>query len=335
MNNSELKTEINGVVARVRAVQESRGLSDKQLIKEFPQLGSTKTWRQRLVEGNLKETNLDRLVTKLRQIATILDGGLPGEAFYGEMPFSKEMNSRLKQLERQVNDRRILVCLAPNGCGKSMFARWAVQQDRARRAYLRMRPTWREKKLHICAGFARALGRPINTSNVADVEEIAINALQGEPRTVFIDQAHEGGVALMHELRVFVDETPSRFVYLAYPTAWHRVHTASTDALIEAQAFMGRCLKPPFDLYKDGIAQGDVEVFLQRVAGVDSSTAKSLAVELLQVLRGKTNLRLLEDAIESATAVSDGRVPSAALIAERVNILTGQATDNSKREEGE
>jgi hypothetical protein len=333
--NTELKTEIRGIVARVREVQDARGLSDKQLLREFPQLGSTKTWRQRLVEEQFDDINVARLVGKLRQIATILDGGLPDEEFHSEMPFAFEMLTRLRKLENQTNDRRILVCLAPNGCGKSMFARWAVSQDRSHRCYLRMRPTWREKKLHICAGFVRALGGTVSTSNVAEVEGKAIEALQGEPRTVFIDQAHEGGVALMHELRAFVDETPSRFVYLAYPTAYHRVQTASNDALIEAQAFLGRCLKPPFDLYKKGIQQGDVEIFLQRVGGLPTTAAKSVAVEVLQTLRSHTNLRLLEDAIESATSKAGGKIPPVPMLVEEINALAGESAKATEKTEEE
>ena len=212
---SDIINEIRAITARIAAVQAERKLSDADLLREYPDIGSTKTWRQRLCAGELDELDHDRILAKLRRVAVILDGGSPDDLFIKEMQFAVEMNARLAQLERQTNDRRILVCLAPNGTGKSAFARWAVNQKRSTRTYVRIRPTWRNKPLHLCRGIARALGQEINTSNVADAEEAVINALSGEPITVFLDQAHEGGVALMHELRAFVDETKSRFVYLA------------------------------------------------------------------------------------------------------------------------
>ena len=43
---------------------------------------------------------------------------------------------------------------------------------------------------------------------------------------------------------------------------------ASSDAMIEAQAFIGRCRKPIFDLYREGCQQADVVFYLEQVAGL-------------------------------------------------------------------
>jgi hypothetical protein len=61
--------EIAAIVQRLAEVQRSRKLSDRQLVEEYPDLGSTKTWRQRLVPGTLDGLNLDRLAGKLRRLA--------------------------------------------------------------------------------------------------------------------------------------------------------------------------------------------------------------------------------------------------------------------------
>jgi len=143
------------------------------------------------------------------------------------------------------------------------------------------------------------------STNPAEVEQAVIEGLSAQPKTLFVDQAHEGGVQLMHELRAFVDETPARFVYLAYDTAFKRVQTASTDALIEAQAFLGRCLKPSFDLYRNGILNKDVNFYLRKRGGLSASAAESVTAKILPALQGHTNLRLLDDAIEAAEAALD------------------------------
>ena len=295
--------ELKKLSARILAIQVDRRLSDTQLVKDYPHIGSTKTWRNRILEQRWDEINLITQLQNLRSVSDILDGRLPGEFFDAEMPFATQMTKLLNRLERSTNDRRILVCLAPNGTGKSVFARWAVAQKNGTRSVVRMRPTWRNKKVHICAGIARAIGKPVTTTNPADVEHALIEALIAEPRTVFIDQAHEGGVELMHELRSFVDETPSRFVYLAYPTAYSRVQTGSTDAMIEAQAFIGRCLKPPFDNYRHGILVEDVRRYLVKVGSLTPLQAESTAARVLPTLRSTTNLRLLDDAITDASSI--------------------------------
>lgn len=296
--------EARAVVARLLDIQRARKLSDRQLVDEYPELGSQKTWRQRLVLANGEGLNPERTLAKLRRIAVVLDGGTPDAVFYGGLPFAKEVLARLTLLERTTTDRRILVVLAPNGTGKTTTARWAVSQSRTTRAYCRLRPGWRNKGVHIANGIARALGSDDACSSAADAEQRLITLLSGQPRTVFLDQAHEGGPALMHLVRALVDETPSRFVYLGYDTAFRRVQTANTDALIEAQAFLGRCQKPIFDAYKLGTQARDVSAFLQIGCGLIPAAADGIASRIVTLLQRHTNLRLLEDAVVRARAMS-------------------------------
>jgi len=305
LSREEMLREIAAVTARLNEIQLSRKLSDRELVNEYPDLGSTKTWRQRLVAGNLDGLNLERTFTRLRRVSVLLTGEQPDEVFFRDLPFTREMASRVEMLEGQTNDRRIFVCLAPNGVGKSATCRWLVGQSRARRVAVRMLPTWRNKLLHIYTGICTALGQSIQTTNVAAAEQHAISLLRGQPHTLFIDQAHEGGLALMHILRALVDETPSRFVYLAYFTAFRSVQTGSTDALIEAKAFLGRCLKPVFDLYSDGTHVADVALYLRRAAELTAAAAEGVAGKITPILQATANLRLLDDAIASARAADD------------------------------
>ncbi len=322
-NDAQLREEMDAMISRIAAIQAERELTDSKLIDEYPQLGSAKTWTDRLLARNWKELNHRRWHKNLLAVCTILDGGSPEEDFFSDLRFAVEMRARLTKLERQTNDRRILVCLAPNGCGKSAFARWAVNQARSRRAMVRLRPSWRNKISHIARGITRALGEePVNT-NPADCEDAAIRLLRSQPTTLFLDQAHEGGVAVMHLLRAFVDETPSRFVYLGYSTGYRSVITASNDALIEAQAFLGRCQKPVFDLYRDGTRNEDVKFYLQRVAGLSDPAATGLVDKILPALNRHTNLRLLEDAIQAARAEDGSDDPKAESIRAKIFALSG------------
>ena len=298
---TEQIAEARVTIKRLEAYQRSAKLSDTALVRQYPYLGSTKTWRQRLLGEAWEGMHPERTLQRLRRIAAVMDGGLPDAEFYSQLPFTQELAKRIRLLEEQTTDRRVLVALAPNGCGKTTAARWAVAQNPAERCYCRLRPAWRNKELHIANGIARALGAESDTANAAEAESRLVGLLSGQPRTLFLDQAHEGGPALMHLLRVLVDETPSRFVYLGYDTAYRRVLVATSDALIEAQAFRGRCLKPIFDTYKDGTQERDVAVYLQAAADVDASVAKGISNRLTKVLQQNGNLRLLADAIEQAS----------------------------------
>lgn len=319
----DLVAEMAAVVRRIAAMQQERRLSDTRLVDEYPDLGSTKTWKDRLLPETFSGLNLERWHRKLMRVAAVLDGGSPDEEYYADMPFAREMHARMLKLERQQSDRRILACLAANGTGKSLFARWAVNQSRSTRSIVRMHPWCRNKMVHICSTIARVLGDDGQYSSPATAGAAVIRLLDGQPRTLFIDQAHEGGVALMHVLRALVDETPSRFVYLAYDTAFRQVMTSSTDAMVEAQSFMGRCLKPVFDRYRSGTRTEDVGVYLQRSGGMSRAAADSLAVRLAPALQRHTNLRLLDDAIAAARSKTGDDNPPADDIRDMVFALSG------------
>lgn len=319
--NTAQREEAQAVISRLAAYQKTAGLSDVRLVRQFPDLGSTRTWRQRLMAGAWDQLRPERTLKRLRRIATILDGGLPEAEFFRDLPFTRELIARVALLERQANDRRILVVLAPTGCGKSTTARWCVAQSPGDRAYCQIRDSWRNKLIHIANGIARALGADTDLPNAATAEERLVSMLRGQPRTVFLDQAHEGGPALMHLLRVLVDETPSRFVYLGYDTAYRRVMIATTDALIEAQAFRGRCLKPIFDTYRSGTQPRDVSAYLREAAELDAAVASGLAARLTPVLQQHGNLRLLADAIAAAEAAAEnGEIAPDAILAHAIGM---------------
>lgn len=322
------------IVTRLEEIQRARKLSDRQLVDEYPDLGSTKTWRQRLLGSRWDGLNAERTLRRLQRIGTVLDGGVPNATFFRDLPFAQEVIARVGQLERSVTDRRILVCLAPNGCGKTSVARWCVAQARSTRAYCRLLTTSR-KTIHIANRISHALGSDDDARNAPDAENRLIAQLTGTPKTVFLDQAHEGGPALMHLLRALVDETPSRFVYLGYDTAFRRVQSATTDALIEAQAFMGRALKPIFDVYKAGTSSRDVAIYLQRSADLSPSAAGSVAARIASVLQRTANLRLLDDAIQAARAGHDDDEAEADAIVSQVYALSGLKPQGAKLGEEE
>lgn len=315
--------EIRSTIQRLSSYQQSLGISDQKLLEQFPELGSQKTWRSRLLAGDWSGLDAKRLYDRMRRVAAILDGGLPDAEFCRDLPFARAVHAAVTTLERTRTDRRILMVLAPHGTGKTMTARWCVAQDRSRRVYCRMRPGWRNRELHIANGICESLGDPADHANAASAERRLIALLNSEPRTVFVDQAHEGGPALMHLLRCLVDETPARFVYLGYDTGFRRAQTATTDALIEAQAFLGRCQRPFLDQWRHGVTQQDISAYLIGIAGLSKAAADGLAHRLTGILRRHGNLRLLADAVDQWQSIETRGQDKAELIAAAVCRLAG------------
>jgi hypothetical protein len=294
--------EARAIVSRLVKIQGASGWSDSRMVETYPELGSQRSWA-RWRAGDYSRSHPARTLMRLRRISAQVDGGTPPEDVI-ELPFLRELRKRVAFLERTTTDRRVLVVLAPNGTGKTTAARKLVDERRECRRYCRLRPGWRNKEFHIARGLLRAIGVADDAGNAAEAEERLVEVLSSAPSTVFLDQAHEGGAALMHLVRCLVDETPSRFVYLGYETAWGRVHSSTADAMVEARAFVGRCMKPLWLAYRQGTLPADVRDFLV-ASGWEADTAATLGRTITPVLQSAGNLRLLADGLEFARAAAD------------------------------
>ncbi len=319
MHDQPELTELNQLVARLKAAQTAVKENDKKFVARFRDgtnellLGSDRTW-QRLKDGddwqNLKPA---KWLGRVRAAVAILDGGSKLITIYKDFPFYRDGMQHIETLERSTNDRRIAVLLAPTGTGKTALARNAEDQSRTTRSYVMASPAWREgAKLcrgegnapAIAAGIYQALTREnVQKAGFIVALQKLTDFLNANPRTILIDQAERGGTSLMTLLIHLVDETPARFVYLAYPTHYYRIVNATTGALAETKQFLGRCIKPVFDAYANGTKFEDVRCML-RHANITGIPKKDVE-EALDKILASGGMRTLGDAIAKASASAD------------------------------
>jgi hypothetical protein len=336
--NGELG-EARAAVARLKKAQTTLKLSNSQFVGRFRDgngdvlLGSQRTW-ERMSKDEWDNNKPEKWLDKLRQACSQLDGGTPVRNVFPDMPFFKKATEILNRLEAQKTDRRIAVMLGWTGTGKSVWARAQVDKQRATRIYVRAMPGWREKGIAICSGIIQAINGERLELNMGYDEALGkLKLLLGSSDiTVFLDEAHEGGVELMKIIRYLVDETTSRFVYLGYPTEYNRVVAASTGALAEARQFLGRALKPIFTDYQNGTKVEDVAVILKR-NGFDAADARDVAARTTPSLVAGTGLRMLADCLELAKewAAEDEADLSPDLIQEALEEMTGVSVKNEKK----
>jgi hypothetical protein len=297
--------QLKSLVAELKNHQDTVGLSDRKMVAKFkntngrPLLGSAKTW-VKLVEGDYSGLNLDRWVQQIFEVKSQVSGGARSTKFFKEMPITAALDAELDRLEAAANDRRCLMCLAPTGVGKSMFIHSAVKEEPATRMFAAAHPGWRNSMTNICCGIIAAIGETQScyAGNAAALDKLT--ALLSSPaRTIFIDEAHDGGVVLMRIIRHLIDRTPTRFFYSGYPTEFDAVRSATAGAVTEAQQFLGRCQKPIFEDYRDGTKPEDVAFYLHKALGFPlKGDAKTVAEEITPILQRRYNLRLLDDAVE-------------------------------------
>lgn len=308
----EKAAELKGLVAFLVKHQKTRDLSDRAMIAQFKNpngrllLGSAKTWRERLCGADYSSLNVGRWVNRLSEVRLQIEGGARSTNFFKDLPITKLLTGELDRLEGASNDRRCVVCLAPTGVGKSVFIQAAARERPSCRRAVAAHPGWRDSVTNICCGILADFGeeQPPYYGAAAAIDKLT-RILQSMTWTLLIDEAHDGGVALMRVCRHLIDRTATRIFYSGYPTEFARVRTATAGAITEAQQFLGRCQKPIFDDYQEGTKDADVEFYVRQALGFDEADARTVATATTTTLQRRYNLRLLEDAIELAEKKSD------------------------------
>lgn len=306
--NDEMRKEIGALAARFSELQRTLGLKNGAFAARYRKyVGSEKAWNA--VKDNRWDgyLNPEKLVAKLREFARFIDAAQSYDAdeFVQGLPFVRNMNARFEALLGADKDRRCLLCLSPQGVGKSWWASSIVKDDPARRTYVRVPFTWREKPMHLTRGLASALNLPEKKNPAAQEAELIEGLRKREDHVVVIDEAHNGGVALMKLLKDLIDETRARFVYLAFPTEFDIVSGSGVGAIGEARQFLRRCLRPVFDTYRSGIGAADVVDFMAGSGVEKNGELRAFAAEVAPVLAGKHNLADLSDALANARAEAE------------------------------
>jgi hypothetical protein len=314
--------------------QHQRNESDSKFCARYRRfLGSTKTWRSRLLAGDFVQVDVPKKIEALSRLVSYLEGGSIPEEYYDDLPFCSSFAKLLTRLENQtVTDRRILCVLGAVGVGKTMACNAAVRETISkswnghRRLHIIVPEALRENKLGLLNAIATALGCVPDQSGAAALMDAVKVALSGKDTLIF-DEAHQGGVMLMRLIKDLTNVTKdAKFVYVALRTEYMRVLSANKGAITEAKQFIRRCMQPVFDMYADGTkaavvtkepidpkepkagnktAPGDAALLLHHKAGLSLPESRRLAAEKLNSLRQHGNLSSLADAIENAEAEAE------------------------------
>ncbi|MCX6908128.1 MAG: hypothetical protein NTY01_08805 [Verrucomicrobia bacterium] len=335
--NPTLKTELDALIARIEKHRAALRLSPAKFVARYQRyLGSVRSYEDRILTRSFDRLNTDKLLAKLRQFVAELDGGTSVQTVYQDLPVLSKLWTLYEMLQGQTTDRRCLVFVGVTGCGKTVGMR-AICNDpdtAGDTAFVKCLPRMERSPLALALAVCTAIGCESSGSFTECVANIG-GSLRAAPKTVMFDDGHYGGTLLMALIKCWIDETPSRFIYATYPTDFFALQTATLRGAAESQQLLGRCLKPKFDEYKDGIGLRDAAKFLRRAAGLDKD-AESTARAVLDLCRRNGNLRLLADAVENVAISADdaGDEITGRDIIEEVRALCGLQTQGAAESGG-
>jgi len=324
---TEAQEQLDRLVKRIETHQKDMNLSDAQFVARFQRfIGTSKTWRNRLCARDWKElgARLDKWTAKLSAFVAELDGGSVLAEFFDKLPITAYAQDTYEILQGTKSDRRCAWLIGPTGIGKTECLRRIVQKNPGSAIFISANETWKDSRMQIALGLAKALGSAVGYSAAATFAN-AVEHLKFNPVTICFDEMHEGGVLLMKLIKSIINETRAKVIVGVYPTTWNRLINGNTDATAEAQQLLGRSYKPIEMRWTMGITIEDAVAYLH-CATILNGRCKPLAEKLLPVLRQGGNLRLLADAVELArmNAEENGEDPDADMIEQAVAALVVQ-----------
>lgn len=301
--------EIEGLITRFSQFQATLGHSDRSFVAKFKELVSEKSWkliRERKWPGHIKS---DEVLSRLRALERRVDSttAFNEQEFIDSMPFVRELNAEFSRLLSADKDRRGMIVLAPEGVGKSWWAASIVDEDPARRFYVHLASTWREKPLHILRGIADRIGASEEINPAAAQRAVVAKLNEINDPVLIIDEGHNGGIALWRLCKDLIATTKVRIVLMAFPTQFDQIRMSSTAAVAEARQFLRRCQRPILDSYRNGVKAEDIVAFLVGAGGFPKrAETEAVAAQLQTTVARNGNISVLSDALAEARAEADG-----------------------------
>jgi DNA transposition AAA+ family ATPase len=268
--------ELVALTQRIRAWQENRKLSDNELLRRLPGLGSTKTYT-RLIKGDFAELDLERWLAEYRSVWAVIES-LTGrehdeEDLYEDISTVVALRRALVEILECRSIRRVILLEGDSGLGKSSALTLLQRKYGQRVLLVEAADAWADNPNAFLGAILDALGVKEQALSRDGRLRQVVAKLRTHRITIAIDEAHHLGPHCLNTAKTLINQTPSEIALLALPTLWRRLERTSYE---EVKQLLGNRLAERIKI--GDIREADVRKILQRRAEVDD--AKSPAVVL-------------------------------------------------------
>jgi hypothetical protein len=326
INTSEYQLDAEArvfeVAREIRQWQEARRLSGVKLLKQFPTLGSTKTFAK-LAEGDAEGLDVEQWLARYEGVLRVIQREAEEEEqTWEDLGPTAALLTVAPQLIMHRGLNRLVICEGDSGSGKSR----ALQALRARHhgnvLVVEADESWKTPKAMV-SNLLVAIGESASVENISGDfltrQNRLIDALRARRVLVCIDESQHMAAQGLTILKTLLNRTVSCFIIAGQSTLWRKLQaTAWQEA---KQLRHNRCFA---SLSFGAPAAEDVELFVARRAlmlgggGVDelkAGTWKTLG-DYAARYGGFAFLRDTVDearrAVPSGATLDDGALLSAA-----------------------
>jgi DNA transposition AAA+ family ATPase len=270
-----MKTELQQAARDIRAWQLSKDLSDVQMLKKFPGLGSTKTYT-RLLAADVEDLDTERWLIELRQVQALIealaDASTDDEPLYDDLSTCARLRVSALEAMKERGNNRLIITLGPPGSGKTSAAIALAGKYGSRIVLAEADETWKSAN-NALGGLLRAVGVKDLPASAADRLARLIERLREGERCLIIDEAHHMGVPAFNLVKTLLNQTGCQVILLALPVLFRRLEMAAWEEV--RQLTQNRLLER---IRLDQVQPHDAEKFLaRRLAWSNGEIKKAVA----------------------------------------------------------
>lgn len=234
-----------GLARQIRAWQEGQRspLSDNQMVRTFPGLGSDKTYRK-LRDGDLSSLNADAHLPKYRGVwaqIEALAGAAAAEEYYDDLQPALDAGAAVAGLIPQRGMTRLVAIVGPTGSGKTTAARIAARKFPGSVVLTEAHEGW--ASLNCALGDMLLATGAVKTADdlpagAGDRLSKLISHLKSSRRLLWIDEGHHCTAAVLNSIKTILNQTDSLIVIGCIDTLWRKLAARSWDEV--KQLFFNR-----------------------------------------------------------------------------------------------
>lgn len=260
------KVELLNLADKIRTWQETRTprISDNAIVKQFPGLGSTKTYariRNDDLHGLVIEVHLAKYRGVWAQIEALAGAG-ESEEIYEDLTPALTTGMAVASLIPQEGKNRLLIIEGPSGSGKTESLKLAGARYAGSVVFVEAHEGWSSVACALrdmILAVKPALKREELPQAKAELLAILIDLLNEKKLMLCIDEGQHACAGVLNIIKTLLNRSRALVVVAAIGTLWRKLTLRSweeTCQLIHNRLHDRVVLRPP--------GNADIEVFLQR-----------------------------------------------------------------------
>ena len=276
---NQTENELIDLAAKIAAWGEQHGMSRAQLVRNFSDLGSEKSFRD-IASGNLEGYNAENQLTKYRAVyATMEELANQGgeERIYDDLGTVVKLRRAFLGVVKATGTNRVLIVQGESGVGKTTaVGLLRGKYGTGRISYVEASDVWADSPNAFLGAILRALGvTELPAGRVQRLEEVQ-SRLSISRRCLVIDEAHHLGPHCLNTVKTLVNTTPGEFVLVAIPTLWNKLQA---HAYQEAKQIATNRLSERVKLTLD---EADIRTYLAKKFKDAEAAALKVAAKIIR-----------------------------------------------------